>query len=258
MKSTVQSPSGASGVVGLSEACGRVARALLHGGPATAAELADQLELSTVAVRRHLDALIERGYVESSEQAPFGPRRRLGRGRGRPARFYTVTALGRDAFESSYDDVAVEALRFLRDRFGDDAVAEFARQRAEVLVERYRGSVAPRPDAKQATALADLLTADGYAASLEDGPLGLQIIQHHCPVAHVAEEFPQFCEAEREAFSELLGVRVTRLSTLASGGGVCTSVIPTHALKSSLQSLQQSVPTADRTANAVASERNPA
>ena len=230
---------------------------MLQGGPATAAELADQLELSTVAVRRHLDTLIERGYVEASEQAPFGPRRRLGRGRGRPARFYTVTPHGRDAFESSYDDVAVEALRFLRDRFGDEAVAEFARQRAAMAVERYRDSVAPRPDARQANALAEQLTADGFAASVENGPLGLQIVQRHCPVAHVAEEFPQFCEAEREAFSELLGVRVTRLSTLATGGGVCTSVIPTHTLRSSLQSPQPSTSTTNRSATAVASERNP-
>lgn len=252
----VQSPGPANGVAGLSEASGRVARALLQGGPATATELAEQLGLSGVAVRRHLDSLTERGYVESSEQAPFGPRRRLGRGRGRPARFYTVTSLGRDAFESSYDDVAVEALRFLRERFGDEAVADFARQRAAVVVERYRAGVSPRPDAEQAKQLADLLTADGFAASVENGPLGLQIIQHHCPVAHVAEEFPQFCEAEREAFSELLGVRVTRLSTLATGGGVCTSVVPTHTLRSSLQSPQQSVSTPQASANAVASERN--
>lgn len=251
----VQSPSAANGVAGLSEASGRVARALLQGGPATATELAEQLGLSTVAIRRHLDSLIERGYVESSEQAPFGPRRRLGRGRGRPARFYTVTAGGRDAFESSYGDVAVEALRFVRDRFGDDAVAEFARIRAATVVDRYRTVVEPRPDAEQAANLANLLTDDGFAASVENGPLGLQIIQHHCPVAHVAEEFPEFCEAEREAFSELLGVRVTRLSTLATGGAVCTSVIPTHALRSRLQSTPQSADAVDPTD--VAAERKP-
>lgn len=255
MKSTAQSPNAAHGVAGLSPASGRVARALLQGGPATATELADQLGLSSVAVRRHLDSLIELGYVQASEQAPFGPRRRLGRGRGRPARFYSVTARGRDAFESSYDDVAVDALRFLRERFGDEAVAEFARMRAAAVVDRYRTAVQPRPDAEQAAHLAELLTADGFAASVEDGPLGLQIIQHHCPVAHVAEEFPQFCEAEREAFSELLGVRVTRLSTLATGGAVCTSVIPTHALRSRLQPSSQSAGTVDQAA--VASERNP-
>ena len=251
----VQSPDATSGVAGLSSACARVARVLLQGGPATAAELADQLQLSTAAIRRHLDTLIARGYVDASEKAPFGPRRRLGRGRGRPARFYTVTAQGRDAFESSYDDVAVDALRYLRDRYGDEAVADLARRRAAALVQRYSAEVEPRPEPQQAERLADLLTGDGYAANVETGPLGLQVIQHHCPVAHVAEEFPQFCEAEREAFSELLGVRVTRLSTIATGGGVCTSVIPTHELRQRLSPVAQSGD--DSTTTRTASERNP-
>ena len=44
---------------------------------------------------------------------------------------------------------------------------------------------------------------------------------------HVAAEFPQFCEAETEAFSRLLGVHVQRLATLAHGDHVCTTFVPT-------------------------------
>ncbi|MGW0372200.1 hypothetical protein ACWDZW_25560, partial [Streptomyces coeruleorubidus] len=49
---------------------------------------------------------------------------------------------------------------------------------------------------------------------------------HHCPVAHVAEQFPQLCEAETEFFAELLGTHVQRLATIAHGDGVCTTFIP--------------------------------
>jgi predicted ArsR family transcriptional regulator len=42
-------------------------------------------------------------------------------------------------------------------------------------------------------------------------------------VAHVAEEFPELCEAETEAFSRLLGTPVQRLATIARGDGVCTT-----------------------------------
>jgi hypothetical protein len=42
----------------------------------------------------------------------------------------------------------------------------------------------------------------------------------------VATQFPQLCEAETEAFSELLGVHVQRLATLAHGEHVCTTHIP--------------------------------
>jgi predicted ArsR family transcriptional regulator len=48
-------------------------------------------------------------------------------------------------------------------------------------------------------------------------------------VAHVAEQFPQLCEAETEAFAELLGTHVQRLATIAHGDGVCTTFIPMTA-----------------------------
>jgi len=42
----------------------------------------------------------------------------------------------------------------------------------------------------------------------------------------VAAEFPQLCEAETEAFAELLGTHVQRLATIAHGDHVCTTHIP--------------------------------
>ena len=55
------------------------------------------------------------------------------------------------------------------------------------------------------------------------GAAGEQLCQHHCPVAHVAAEFPQLCEAETEAFGRLLGTPVQRLATIAHGDGICTT-----------------------------------
>lgn len=77
-------------------------------------------------------------------------------------------------------------------------------------------------------ALARALSADGYAATARSapGPAGEQLCQHHCPVAHTAEQFPQLCEAEAEVFSRLLGTHVQRLATIAHGDGVCTTFIP--------------------------------
>jgi predicted ArsR family transcriptional regulator len=74
--------------------------------------------------------------------------------------------------------------------------------------------------------LADALSADGFAASAGTTPAGAQICQHHCPVAHVAAEFPQLCEAETAMFADLLGSHVQRLATIAHGDGVCTTHLP--------------------------------
>ena len=55
---------------------------------------------------------------------------------------------------------------------------------------------------------------------------GAQLCQHHCPVAHVAAEFPQLCEAETAAFAQLLGTHVQRLATIARGDAACTTHVP--------------------------------
>ena len=55
---------------------------------------------------------------------------------------------------------------------------------------------------------------------------GLQLCQFHCPVAHVATEFPELCEAETRVFGALLGSHVQRLATIAHGDGVCTTHVP--------------------------------
>ena len=66
----------------------------------------------------------------------------------------------------------------------------------------------------------------GFAASVHAVPVGEQLCQQHCPVAHVAHEFPQLCEAETELISRVLGRHVQRLATIAHGDGVCTTSIP--------------------------------
>ena len=59
------------------------------------------------------------------------------------------------------------------------------------------------------------------------GPIhGIQLCQHHCPVSHVAEEFPELCETEREAFAEVLGTHVQRLATIVNGDCACTTHVP--------------------------------
>jgi predicted ArsR family transcriptional regulator len=109
---------------------------------------------------------------------------------------------------------------------GDDAVAAFAHQRLAVFEERVRPLIGAAKPEDRANVLAEALTADGYAASVESTASGEQVCQHHCPVAHVAGEFPHLCEAETEMFSRLLGTHVQRLATIANGDGVCTTHLP--------------------------------
>jgi predicted ArsR family transcriptional regulator len=205
----------------------RVARTILENGPSTAADLAGRLDLTPAAVRRHLDHLVAEGVVESREQKVYGTR-----GRGRPAKVFALTEAGRDSFDQQYDDLAVQALRFLAETQGEDAVVEFARRRVAFVERDYAAVMSVDPDLSPAEALAKVFTQNGYAASVRDlAPVngisvGEQLCQQHCPVSHVAHEFPQLCEAETEAIGTVLGTHVQRLATIAHGDGVCTTCIP--------------------------------
>ena len=200
----------------------RVTSSLLEHGPSTAAALAERLGLTPAGIRRHLDALLAGGQVEAREQRVYGAR-----GRGRPAKVFALTDAGRAGFYTAYDDLANATLGYLAEVAGPDAVTRFAEQRMAAVEARYAARLAAAgPDTTPAQALAEALTDDGYVAATLPAGNGEQLCQHHCPVAHVAEQFPQLCEVETRTFSRLLGVHVQRLATIAHGDGVCTTHIP--------------------------------
>lgn len=194
---------------------------LLGRGAATAAQLGDALGLKPAAIRRHLDALLADGHVTGREQPA--------KGRGRPAKVFTLTQEGREGLGGhTYDDLASSALRWIAAHGGEAGVAQFARAQVEQLEARCEAAMTSAGDdpLARAEALAGALTAEGYAASASVIASGGQLCQHHCPVAHVAAEFPQLCEAETQVIARLVGTHVQRLATIAHGDGVCTTHIP--------------------------------
>ncbi|QXG76467.1 transcriptional regulator [Modestobacter sp. L9-4] len=213
----------------------RVGALLLEHGPQSATELAARLGVSPAAVRRHLDGLVAAGRVAERE-APGGQR-----GRGRPARRFTLTDAGRSGFPHAYDDLALTALRFVAQHGGPDAVRAVAEQQLAGLAQRCSTAVdiaveeAGTQPVDRAQVLATALTAEGYAATASAISSGGQLCQHHCPVAHVAAEFPQLCEAETAVISRLVGTHVQRLATIAHGDGICTTHIPTQRVPSTAQ-----------------------
>ncbi len=203
---------------------GAIVQLLLESGPITAGEIGEQLGISAAGVRRHLDALMEAGDAQASAAAAWQHT-----GRGRPAKRYRLTAAGRAKLGHAYDDLAVAAIRQLREIGGDDAVRRFARRRIDEIL----AGVTEGPDdvASKADRVAAALTNAGYATTVTSvtpaGSIpGIQLCQHHCPVSHVAEEFPELCETEREAFAEILGTHVQRLATIVNGDFACTTHAP--------------------------------
>lgn len=200
-----------------------VARSILENGPMSAVVLAEKLGFTPAGIRRHLDSLVAEGLLLARD-----PHVVTGRGRGRPSKVFVMSDAGREKFEHSYDDLAVSALKFLQAQMGPDALMAFADARASEIERTLTPVISSETSsAARADALAQGLTTEGYAASVLLRAQGEELCQHHCPIAHVASQFPQLCEAETQAFSRLLGTHVQRLATIAHGDGVCTTYIPT-------------------------------
>ncbi len=193
-------------------------------GPVTAGQLAAALALTPAAIRRHIVSLETEGLVEVHEAESTGQR-------GRPSRKYVATDRAQDSGSGVYSGLAVETIQFLADTAGPDAVTALAQQHMAQVEARYAPMITAEEVPERVEQLAQALSADGFAASVRpitaaSGTTALQLCQGHCPVQHVAARFPQFCEAEVQTISRLVGSHVQRLVTLAGGAHVCTTNVP--------------------------------
>ena len=205
-----------------------MARSLLEVGPATAAELAARLGMTSAGVRRPLTALVDAGLATGLDRPPYGPA--PARRRGRPSQVFTITQAGRDALNQAYDALALEVLDYVARTQGEAGIRAFAAERAARLVRELPRAGDP------VEAVVSALADGGYAPSVTkvaDETLGdhvVQLCQHHCPVVDAAAAYPALCEAETAALGSALGRHVTRLATLAHGDGICTAVISVSEL----------------------------
>ena len=216
----------------------RVLRGVLNHGPVSAASLGELLSLTPAAVRRHLDALEQANMIEVASLKQYGA------GAGRPARRYVIAPQGHERLGNDYLIIARNALEMLRDTVGESALETFASARAAEMEARYRHVVEAEGEdvAARAQALAEAMSRDGFVttAQITEPPAGrlapgkllasIQLCQGHCPIRDLAEDFQVFCEQETGIISDLLGVDVRRLSTMAGGAHVCTTHVPLNHL----------------------------
>lgn len=196
----------------IGEAPTRVANLLLELGPATVSDLATTMKLTPAAIRKHLDVLEAAELVSSHEEAPYGPAVVASHGKGRPAKFFALTDLGRQKFAPPSDRLAENAVDFIYAELGESGIKRFA--------EDVFSKVASEVDSLEG--LVDQLQDAGYCPSVKTAPNGLQISLRNCPISAIASKHRDFCEIEARLLGERLGANVVQISTIASGAAICT------------------------------------
>ena len=209
---------------------------LLKQGQCTVQELAERLQVSPQAVRRHLKDLETDGLIiHQVVQA----------GMGRPNYSYVLSQEGRDRFPDRYDDFAVSLLDTLAETVGADQMGSILRKQWERKAMEYRDRIGNGSLKERVARLVELRRAEGYMAewhpidvngtvinqSLGEGEVANRFIltEYNCAIAHIAESFPSVCGHELEMFTAALDCPVERTHWLVNGEHRCGYLIePTN------------------------------
>ena len=193
----------------------------------TATAVAEKFALHPNVARHHLDKLAAGGYLEVSV------RRSMQTGAGRPSKHYTASAIVEPLdMHGRRDDL----LATLLGRALALLPADKAEHLAESVGEEYGRSLAARMSPgdvhrsfKSAlAAVADALTAHGFAAHAEARGTSLAIISDQCPFGAAAHEHPVMCAVDRGMVRGMLAglygetAPVTE-SSRAMGGTSCVT-----------------------------------
>jgi DeoR family transcriptional regulator, suf operon transcriptional repressor len=209
---------------------------LLKHSQATAFELAETLNISPQAIRRHLkDLEVEKLILYSSVQE----------GMGRPSHVYHLSREGRDRTQrgdNNYGEFAVSLLDTLAETVGRDEVTSILRKQWERKALLYRDRLGKGTLYERVANLVELRKAEGFMAEchpVESNESEYSdrfiLMEHNCAISNVAESFPSICGHELEMFASVLpDCTVERTHWIINGEHRCGYLVQEKKTKTEL------------------------
>ena len=165
----------------------------------TASEVAEKFELHSNVARHHLDKLAAGGYLEVEIL------RNDGAGAGRPSKHYRATNPDQSLeFPVRSDDLVLsllgKALTLLSPQEATVMAEEVGQQYGRAMATNLKGydiATTQRSLRSAMQAVADALTAHGFAAHTDQRNNQLRIVNNHCPFGDLAIEHPVICAVDR-------------------------------------------------------------
>jgi DeoR family transcriptional regulator, suf operon transcriptional repressor len=206
---------------------------LLRQHQASTQELADLLNVSPQAIRRHLKDLTDEGFVEHQV---------VQAGMGRPNYIYQLSPEGHDRLRRTssqvsdrYDEFAISLLDTLEETVGRDQVSSILRKQWERKALEYQQRVGSGSLEERVANLAELRKAEGYMTEYHRLPPAdsgasarsqFIVTEYNCAISHIAESFPSVCGHELEMFEVALqGCKVQRTHWIVNGEHRCGYLI---------------------------------
>lgn len=185
---------------------------LKKNGSLTIMELAHELEITEMAVRRHIQTLERDKLIRSNVKKQT---------MGRPSKVYQLAEQGEDCFPKKYKEFSLELLRGLKEVGQEQLIKDLLLKRRERLLEQYKLDQKDVSFKGKIENLKRIQEHEGYMPSLENKDGMVHFKELNCPYVEIAKEFPQICQAERSFIQQLLGAELMTLSSMAEGHTCC-------------------------------------
>jgi DeoR family suf operon transcriptional repressor len=180
----------------------------------TVSEMAKQLNITEMAVRRHLNALERDELVQTTlVRQPMG----------RPTNVYELTTKGEQRFPRHYQQTMIDFLIDLEQMAGKEMIVQLFKNRQERIKRLYETNFLNKSFLDKVKELVDLQNEHGYMTELKKKSDDLfELVEHNCPIAEVARVYPIACECERGLFEMLLHeAEIVPKTCLADGDDAC-------------------------------------
>jgi predicted ArsR family transcriptional regulator len=183
-------------------------------GPQSAAELGEQLQMTSMGARQHLISLEADGWVGFSDEA---------RGRGRPVRLWHLTDQAWQRFPDTHSELTLQLIDNIQQLFGEVGMERLIQQREQQQLGRYQAQLTQLALADRLAALKEQRTREGYMADMRQEEDGSWLLwESHCPICAAARACRGFCRSELEMFRQLLApAGVEREQYLLDGDHRC-------------------------------------
>ncbi|MFN8490806.1 MAG: MarR family transcriptional regulator [Caldilineaceae bacterium] len=189
-------------------------------GSATIKELEELLNVTTTAVRQHLNTLQAEGYIER--------RRVLDAGVGRPHHAYFLTEKVREVFACNCDDLALTLLEEVFALEGKERTAMLLARVGGKLANRYAQSVRSTALQARVQELAGALYDKGVLTDVMASDSNTIILKtYNCPYHELAQEHREICDMDEDMMRKVLGSEVNLSSCMMDGHAGCSFVVTT-------------------------------
>ncbi|MCR8842388.1 transcriptional regulator [Paenibacillus sp. SC116] len=184
----------------------------------TVNELTELLDITHMAVRKHLNVLDKDGFIITNEvRQPMG----------RPIQTFSLSEKAEVYFPKNYDGISLEFLHDIEELYGNEAIQRLFDKRQERLTNEYDTRMHNKTASEKVTEMVKIQNEKGYMAGYSQiDETTYELVEYNCPILSVAREFKTACSCETDMLKSVLGTEdVSRTCCRTDGDHFCKFVV---------------------------------